>query len=182
MSLSAESRRVVILGLLACVLGGYTYLTTSDTRPLSGQLAGAQEERPVLNFAAEDVTQIALLYNKRRLTCQRTAEGWKQTPSGLPIPTDTIQDFLTNMGKLLQLGELTGVQTELAEYGLKPPEASITLQLQGQETRNLHIGARNPVQSSLYAQINEAPQVVLVGAVVLWDMRKVFTAADQSGA
>ena len=86
------------------------------------------------------------------------------------------------MGKLLQLGELTGVEMELAEYGLKPPEASISLQLEGQETRNLYIGARNPVQSSLYAQINEAPQVVLVGAVVLWDMRKVFTAADKSGA
>lgn len=182
MSLSAESRRVVILGLIACILGGYTYLTTAETGPLSGQQAGTQEERPVLNFAPEDVTQIALVSNTRRLTCQRTAEGWKQMPSGLPISTDAIQDFLTNLGKLLHLGDVAGVQTELAEYGLQPPQASITLQLEGQETRSLHIGTRNPVQSSLYAQINDTPQVVLVGAVVLWDMRKVFTAANQSGA
>lgn len=76
--------------------------------------------------------------------------------------------------------DVEGIQEELGEYGLKPPHASITLQLNAQETRRLQIGTRNPVQSSLYAQINDSPQVVLVGAVVLWDIRKLFTAANQA--
>jgi hypothetical protein len=186
MNLSAESRRVVILGLIACVLGGYTYLTASDIRP-SSQQARAHKEHPVLNFAPQDVSQITLVSNTQRLTCQRTAEGWQQTPSGLPIPTYAIDDFLSNLGKLLHLGDVEGMQTgpaqtEIAQYGLQPPQTSIHLQLKGQETRSLTIGTRNPVQSSLYAQVNTAPQVILVGAVIAWDIRKVFIAASQSGA
>ena len=191
--LPAESRRVLMLGLIACVLGSYTYLTASGRRLLSGQ-AGVHTARLVLNFAPHDVTQVSLVYNTQRLTCQRTAEGWQHTPSGLPIPTETIEDFLTNLSTLLHLGDVESLQTELAQtelaelaklaelaqYGLQPPQASIHLRLAGQETRSLDIGTQNAAHGSLYAQINKTPQVILVGAIIAWDMRKVFIVANRS--
>ncbi len=177
---SAESRRVIVLGLVALILGSYTYLSTPGSRPLSGSQAVADRERPALNFTAEEVTQIELVYNQQRLVCQRSQDGWHLVATGMSVRTEAVQDFLSNLGKLIHLGDVEGIQEELGEYGLKPPRASITLQLNGQETRRLQIGTRNPVQSSLYAQINDSPQVVLVGAVVLWDIRKLFTAASQA--
>ncbi len=179
MSLSAESRRVIGLGLVALVLGSYTYLSAPESRPLSRPQATADRERPALDFAAEEVTQIELVYNQQGLVCRRGKDGWQVAATGMPVRTEAVQDFLGNLGKLLHLGEVERIQDELGEYGLKPPRASITL-LSGQETRRLRIGTRNPVQSSLYAQLNDSPQVVLVGAVVLWDIRKLLTAANQA--
>lgn len=179
MSLSAESRRVIGLGLIALALGSYTYLSAPTSRPLSRPQATADRERPALNFTAKEVTRIELVYRQQHLVCQRGKDGWQVAATGMPIRAEAVQDFLSNLGKLLHLGDVEGIQEELGEYGLKPPQASITL-LSGQETRRLRIGTRNPVQSSLYAQINDSPQVVLVGAVVLWDIRKLFTAANQA--
>jgi hypothetical protein len=55
------------------------------------------------------------------------------------------------------------------------------LDVEGEGVRILSLGKNNPVQTSLYAQVNENPQVVLVGSVVTWDMRKLFTAAGLAG-
>ena len=70
---------------------------------------------------------------------------------------------------------------QLSEFGLEPPLARIVLDVQGAGSRILALGKNNPVQTSLYAQINEAPQIVLVGSVVTWDLRKLFTAAGVAG-
>ena len=180
MKLSAESRRVILLGLIALVLGSYTYLSAPESRPGGRPQAATDRERPALNFTAEEVSRIELVYNQQHLVCQRSRDGWQVAATGGAVRPTAVQDFLTNLAKLLHLGNVEGIQDELAEYGLRPPQASITLELDTQETRRLQIGTRNPVQSSLYAQINDAPQVVLVGAVVLWDIRKLFTAANQA--
>ncbi len=173
--MSAEVRRVVILGVLACLLGGYTYGTAPEKKTLE-----RKTEKAVLDFTLESVTRIALLFEGRRIECQRATDGWKQTATGTHIPPDAIEDFLTNLKKLINLGAVEGVGTQLSEYGLQPPTAQITLQVEGEGTRTLTLGKHNPVQTSLYAQINESPEVVLVGAVVLWDMRKLVTAASNA--
>lgn len=177
--MTSETRRVLTLGLLAVVLGGYTYLSTPEQQLVKQQQAEALE-RPLFTFSPADVTQINVFFRQQRLVFQHTAEGWKHS-QGIPIKTQTVQDFLTDLVKLVQLGVLEGVDKELAEYGLDPAEASITIQLASGESYSLSLGKRNPVQSSLYAQVNQTSEVVLVGAVVLWDMRKLFTAANQAG-
>jgi hypothetical protein len=177
--MSAEVRRVVILGVLACLLGGYTYITTPEKKTL-GAGTGRKTDKTVLEFTPERVTHIALLFESQRVECQRTTDGWKQTATGARIPPDAIEDFLTNLKKLINLGAVEGAGTQLSEYGLQPPTAQITLQVEGEGMRTLTLGKHNPVQTSLYAQINESSEVVLVGAVVLWDMRKLVTAANNA--
>lgn len=177
--MSAEVRRVVILGVLACLLGGYTYGTTPEKKTLGAGTEG-KTEKAVLDFTLERVTRIALLFEGQRIECQRATDGWKQTATGTHIPPDAIEDFLTNLKKLINLGVVEGIGTQLSEYGLQPPTAQITLQVEGEGTRTLTLGKHNPVQTSLYAQINESPEVVLVGAVVLWDVRKLVTVASNA--
>jgi hypothetical protein len=178
--MSPEFRRVFVLGVLAFVLGGYAYVTTPEKKTL-GTEAGRKTERAALDFAPERVTQIDVLFDDQRLVCRRTPEGWKQSPSGTPVRQDAVEDFLANLKKLLNLGEVESAPEQLSEYGLKPPVSQVVLQVEGEGTRTLALGKHNPVQTSLYAQINESPQVVLVGSVVLWDMRKLMTAAGGAG-
>ena len=178
--MSVEGRRVLWLGVLACVLGGYTYFTTPEKKTLAAE-SGKKAESPVLDFTAEQVTQIDLVFEGQHLVCQRTPEGWKHAPGGELLRPEAVEDFLANLKKLVNLGEVEAGAAQLSEYGLQPPASRVSLQVQGEGSRTLALGKHNPVQTSLYAQVNDSPQVVLVGAVVLWDMRKLLTAANNAG-
>jgi hypothetical protein len=177
--MSAESRRLLVLGVLACFLGGYTYLTAPEKKGLDIQIE--QKGRPVLDFPAEQVTHIELLFDDEQVRCQRTAEGWQQLPGGRPLRAEAVDEFLGNLQKLVNLGEVDIGNASLSEYGLHPASSLVVLKLADGSTRSLALGNRNPVQTSIYAQVNETPQVVLVGAVILWDMRKLVIAANGMG-
>lgn len=178
--MSFESRRVLVLGLFACILGGYTYMTAPEKKGPELPVA-EKKERPVLDFHPEQVTQIDLSYEGQHVLCRRTAQGWEQQPQGIPIRAEAVDEFLANLKNLVNLGEVEIGNASLSEYGLHPPTSRVVLQLDNGETRTLALGSRNPVQTSIYAQVNNTPQVVLVGAVVLWDMRKLVMAAQSVG-
>ncbi|MCS6926965.1 MAG: DUF4340 domain-containing protein [Candidatus Binatia bacterium] len=178
--MSSESRRVLVFGLLACLLGGYAYVTTPQKRGPDVSLT-ERKERPVLDFRPDEVVHIDLVYDGQQVLCRRTAQGWEQEPQGLPIRAEAVDEFLANLKNLVNLGEVEIGNASLAEYGLSPPASRVVLQLENGEARSLALGNRNPVQTSIYAQVNNSPQVVLVGAVVLWDMRKLVMATQRVG-
>ena len=178
--MNTEIRRVLVLGVLALVLGGYAYITTPEKQVIRSDNT-KKTERPVLDYTPDKVKQIDVVFEGKHLVCQRTPGGWREPSSGAPLRQDAVDDFLTNLQKLLNLGEVEGGAAQLSEFGLQPPVARIMLQVEGEGTKTLTLGKNNPVQTSLYAQVNDAPQVVLVGSVIMWDMRKLLTAAGLVG-
>ncbi|MGE0682906.1 MAG: DUF4340 domain-containing protein [Candidatus Binatia bacterium] len=178
--MSAEIRRVAIFGVLALILGGYTYVTMPEKKAI-GANAAKKTDQSVLEFSLDKVKHINVVFEGKHLVCQRTPQGWVNSSSGASVRQDVVVDFLTNLQKLLNLGAVEIEEAQLSDFGLRPPVSRIMLEVEGEETRILSLGKNNPVQTSLYAQINENPQVVLVGSVVTWDIRKLFTAAGFAG-
>lgn len=176
MSFSSESRRVVFLGLLAGLLGGYTYVTTPEHKPLTTQNQQQKAERPVFDFNPEKVTEVEVFFDGQRLVGRRTAEGWKRDQSGEPLPSTVVDDFLVALTRLVDLGSVESKPEELSEYGLKPPKTQIAVQVEGVEPQTLALGKHNPVNTSLYALVNQSQQVILVGSVISWDLRKLMDA------
>lgn len=178
--MSTEARRVLIIGILAVVLGGYAYVTTPEKKTLGAENS-KRTEKPALDFIAEKVKQLDIVFEGKHLVCQRTPTGWVEPSSGAPVRQDAVDDFLSNLQKLLNLGEVEGGTEQIVEFGLHPPVARIMVEVEGEGSRVLALGKNNPVQTSVYAQVNETPQVVLVGSVIVWDMRKLVTAAGLAG-
>jgi Domain of unknown function (DUF4340) len=172
MSIVGESRRVLVLGLLACVLGGYTYVTTPARKALTSKV-DVVSERPIFTFNAEKIGQFDVLYEGKHVIGKRTSEGWK-TPDGMALPSSAINDFLGNVTKLINLGEVEkGRDDKLSDYGLEPPVTQIALEVEGEGAQRLAIGRHNPVNTSLYAQVNQSSQIVLVGSIISWELRKL---------
>jgi hypothetical protein len=176
MIFSDESRRVVTLGVLALLLGGYTYVTTPEQKLLATQTRPQQKERPIFEFNPERVSQLDVLFDGQRLSGKRTPEGWKRGQDGEPLPSAVVDDFLAALVRLVDLGDVEGKPEELSEYGLKPPKTQISVQVEGVGTQTLALGKHNPVSTSLYALVNQSQQVILVGSVVSWDLRKLMDA------
>jgi hypothetical protein len=175
MIISRESRRVMILGVLALLLGGYTYTTTPKQNRLASQTQ-QQQERPIFEFSAEKITQFDVVFDGQQLSGKRTPEGWKREQSGELLPSAIVDDFLTALTKLVDLGGVEGQPEELSEFGLKPPKTHITVHVEGAGPQTLALGKHNPVNTSLYALVNQSPQVILVGSVISWDLRKLMDA------
>lgn len=178
--MSPEIRRVAIFGVLALLLGGYAYVTTPEKKDISKHNAKS-DNHPALEFTVDKVKKFGVVFAGKHLVCQRTPQGWIEPSSGAPLRQDAVDDFLANLQKLLNLGSVDVKTEELSEFGLQPPSARIKMEVEGEGTRILSLGKNNPVQTSLYAQIDENPQVVLVGSVITWDMRKLFMAAGLAG-
>ena len=176
MSFSSESRRVVVLGLLAGLLGGYTYVTTPEQKTPVTQSQQQKAERQVFDFNPEKVTQVDVVFDGQHLIGKRTPEGWKRDQSGEPLPSTVVDDFLVSLTRLVDLGSVEGKPEELSEYGLKPPKTQIAVQVEGAEPQTLALGKHNPVNTSLYALVNKSQQVILVGSVISWDLRKLMDA------
>ena len=174
--MSAELRRVFVLGLLAVVLGGYAYMTTPEKK-IEGAANAKKTERAVFEFVVDKVQKIDAVFEGKHLVCQRTPGGWVNSADGTSMRQDIMEDFLANLQKLLNLGEVEGGMERFSEFGLQPPVSRLLLEVEGSGVQVLTIGRNNPVQTSLYAQINDTPQVILVGSVINWDLRKLFTAA-----
>jgi len=135
----------------------------------------------VFSFSAEKIAQLDLTYDGKHLIGQRTSEGWK-SPDGAALPSPVIDDFLANLTKLVNLGEVEkGRDDKLSDYGLDPPVSQIALNVEGEGTQRLAIGKHNPVNTSLYAQVNQSSQIMLVGSIISWELRKL-TDALQSAA
>jgi len=174
---SRESRRVLVLGILACVLGGYAYITTPTKKTLNTQTE-QKTERPVFTFSAEQVQRFEVAYDGKQIIGERTTEGWK-SPEGALFPSLAIDDFLLNLTKVVNLGEIEQDRDDtLTDYGLQPPVSQITVKVEGEGNQSLTIGKHNPVNTSLYAIVNQQPQIILVGSIISWELRKLMDAVN----
>lgn len=177
MSVSQESRRVVVFGLLAFVLGSYAYVTAPIKKTVNTQ-GELKTERPVFTFTAEQVQRFAVTYDGKQLVGERTTEGWK-SPDGVRFPSLAIDDFLLNLTKVVNLGEVEqGRDDKLSDYGLEPPVTQIMLNVTGEDAQSLAIGKHNPVNTSLYALVNQRPQIILIGSIISWELRKLVDAVN----
>ena len=176
MIISRESRRVMILGVLALLLGGYTYVTTPEQKLPAAHARQQQKERPIFEFHPEKVSQLDVIFDGQHLVGKRTPEGWQQAQSGEPLPSAVVDDFLAALVRLVDLGGVEGKPEDLSDYGLKPPKTQISVQVDGAGTQTLALGKHNPVSTSLYALVNQSQNVILVGSIVSWDLRKLMDA------
>ncbi len=180
MSLSAEGRRVALLMVVALALGGYTYLTAPEKKAAGGPEEGPASRR-VIEFNPQRVTKVEISHEGESLICRRTAEGWKVEPGMKALRAGAVEDFLQSIGELVEIGEMGEGMERLSEYGLDHPTSHILLQIEGDGTRTIVLGSHNPVQTSVYARVGNSPRVVLIGSVILWDMRKLFLTAGTRG-
>ncbi len=176
MRFSAEGRRVALLMVVALALGGYTYFTAPEKKAAGGSKEEAASRR-LIDFNPGRVTKVEISHEGESLICQRTAEGWKVEPSMKALRAGATEDFLESIENLVEVGEVEEGVEGLSEYGLDHPTSRISLQMEGGGTRTIALGSHNPVQTSIYVQVNNVPRVVLVGSVILWDLRKLFFAA-----
>jgi hypothetical protein len=167
----------LLLGVLA-VLAAWLWLF-ERTRPVAPP---AEAEPPLLAASAADVARVALAERGTTLVASRAERGWVDD-AGRRWPGDAVDDVVEAVVSLRPLMTVDSDPRLAEDYGLGPGATRLELDDRaGRRLVALDVGERNPAGTALYVRRGDDRAVVLVGAVLAWELEKLRGAAPHDQA
>ena len=167
-------RGTFLLGTVLVALAGYLWL--GDSRPGTARRVAA-EAPALLAVPTTQVARLELEAEDRTVSAVRAAHGWTDA-NGRPWSGDAVGDVVEELGSLRPVMVVDPEPSNPADYGLGA--GAVHLRLLGADGRSLtalELGERNPAWTGLYARVGGAREVVLIGAVLHWELQKLREAA-----
>jgi hypothetical protein len=166
-------RGTAVLILLGVALVGYLWLV--EARPRLAESPPAAS--PLLGAPAAAVARVELAERTRRLVAARRDGRWLDA-NGRPWRDDAVTDLVRTLGTLAPLMVVDPTPEADADYGLDNGAARLSLLAgDGQPLLVLELGDRNPASTGLYVRRAGEQGVLLVGAVLGWELDKLRGAA-----
>jgi hypothetical protein len=149
-------RNTWLLILLAAILGGWVYFYEIRGKEQRSELATQQQE--IFNFTEGAIKKITIAQPEQILEFIKTANSlqpWQMKQPKDVTASDATVSFLVD---LLVNGKsdraFTVPTSQLSQYGLDQPLATITVELETGESHTIILGKSNFDERSLYAQID----------------------------
>lgn len=155
-------RRIGIIYALCAVLGAYLYTVQSTTSP-EGPL---QDEGlpPVAEVLSTRVTRITIAWPGVELDAVRDGERWRvERPAGGTATSDLIDTLIDTLTSIPPIQRVDEDDANLAEYGLAPPYAVVTLVGDEPEPLRVSLGRQNPTRTAVYVAKPGGQDVYLLG-------------------
>lgn len=154
---------LTIVGLFVALLG-YILATGSSLRATAPAVG---HPRPLLDPSA-DPSHIELSAAGRTLAADvRRAE-----------PGSDIESLLDTLRSLPPLMTIDAAPADPRDYGLGPGSDRLRiLDTTDRELLDLEIGSANPSSTGIYVRRRPDPEVLLVGAVLRWEISKILRQA-----
>jgi hypothetical protein len=161
--------------LFGLALALFAFIALFERHLRQGE-ADARASEPLPAFKSAEVTNISLRFTNELLLAVERSNGaspWELTvPLRYPAQTHAIDRVLHQLETLvprtrISQEEMIAARRSPAEYGLDLPQATLTIQFQGQR-KEIHFGNRTPVGDQVYMQSSHDP-AVFTGPVDLFD-------------
>jgi Domain of unknown function (DUF4340) len=164
-----KSSTLAMLAIATLTVGGVYFWDRNQTQ----QTKTAEEKKTgtvLFQFKEADITQLNIRTNGQTVELARAGNGWQiKAPKPGPADDATVS-FLLN---LLVTGKsersLEANPSELKEFGLEEPIATLDIQLKDQKAHQLLLGGQNFNQSARYARVDpfatkpgQKPAVMLI--------------------
>jgi Domain of unknown function (DUF4340) len=132
------------------------------------------EEKKLLHFKPDDVSELTLTYPDREIVLKKTANGWHMMK---PIDVDADQSSVSNLVHAVADAEvkrtLEGGGASLDVYGLDKPESIVAITMKdGTKLPPVRVGKAAPVGFSAYVQLQDQKDVKIVPSVFQTGMKR----------
>lgn len=164
---------LLLVGVLLGLLG---YLWMAEVRPRR-PAAPVSGPPPLLIVPPAMVAQVEVETHGVHLTAVRHDGTWGDA-DGRPWRADAVSDLVATLETLRPVMVVDLDPKEPGDYGLGPEAEHVRIiGTDGQPLLALEVGDRNPSWTGLYARRAGQPEVILVGAVLRWELEKLRGAA-----
>jgi Domain of unknown function (DUF4340) len=172
---------VTLRGTLGLLVAATSLLAVVwvDRAPILPQRPLPTPDTPaLLDAPIASVARVEWQRGPERLTLVRTPAGWHDA-AGHPWPADVVEVALDALASLHPHTVVADEAVDLAQYGLAPAAERLrVLDGTGHELLAMDIGNRNPAWTGSYARRAGRPEVLLVGALLRWELDKLRSARD----
>jgi hypothetical protein len=167
----------LLLAVLAA-FGAYIYVVELPAMRRPPTPRGMPEGPPLLAEPAR-VARVEVEEQGRRLTAVHDGGRWNDV-RGRPWRGDAVHDLVATLGTLRPVMVVDPDPASPSDYGLGTGAGTLRiLDADGRILLNLEVGERNPAWTGLYARVAGQRQVVLVGAVLDWELDKIRDSAPE---
>lgn len=133
-------------------------------------------DTPALLDAAATVARLEWERGGERLTLMRSANGWSDA-AGHAWPADVVESALDTLASLRPHVVAPADEVDLAAFGLAATRERLrVLDDGGRMLLAIDIGNRNPAWTGWYVRRDGADDVLLVGALLRWELDKLHSA------
>jgi hypothetical protein len=132
---------------------------------------------PLLAARPGDVTAVVLSTREQRLAAVRQGGDWADDEGRRWAPA-AVRDVVDTLAELRPVMVVDPDPPDAGEYGLT--RGATHLRLAGADGRTvlaLELGERNPAGTGVYARREGRREVLLVGAILAWELDKLRAAA-----
>lgn len=154
-------KSTLILLLLALGLGGFVYFY--EIRGATQRQEASSQARQIFAFTEAQVKDLTVKTPTGTLKFERVDKSgqsnWQmKVPSNTPASDASVAYLLDLLAKGKSDRSLSASPSQLSEYGLDRPQATINVTLQNDRTHQLILGKPNFDRSFLYAQADPPAQ------------------------
>jgi len=155
-----------LLGLLvvATALGGYIYFVEMKREP--APRSGAPVREKVFTFDAGSIERVEITNAVAETTTvvRQDAEWAITAPSPADADIVEVSTLVSSIESLERTRVVIETPESLAPFGLEPARITVAFSVAGESSpRQLRIGNKTPTGGDLYAQVDGAPAVFLIG-------------------
>jgi hypothetical protein len=173
-----STRGTGALILVLAALASYLWLFEVRPRVTGKPTATAAVEAPPLLAAPEtSIVRLEVEDSDGRLTAVRRDGGWVDS-DGRPWPARVVPELVEALTTLRPLMVVEADPADPADYGLGDPATRVRLVgVDGRPLLHLEVGERNPAWTGIYARVAGSHDVLLVGALLHWELEKLRDSA-----
>ncbi|HMB33052.1 MAG TPA: DUF4340 domain-containing protein [Methylomirabilota bacterium] len=162
-------KTLVVLAVLVAGLGGFLIVDNQWLVPKREKAESAKGRLWMVE--PKDVESFTIARKDDTIKLKRAGDGWEMVE---PVKTradgGVANEVLTDLTTARVDREIESNPTKLADFGLEPPAATVTLDVKGQtKPFTLTVGGKNPTGVWVYAREGSKPAVVALGESVARD-------------
>lgn len=155
-------RTTLVLILLALGLGTLVYFY--EIRGATQRLEVSESKKQIFNFAADDIQSLTIRKNSDNIVLERSNSPnppkWLLKAPQTSPASDASVSYLTDLLIKGQINRVISSQTsQLKEFGLDQPQATVEIKLKNQKTHKLILGKHDFTNNFLYAQSD--PKIIV---------------------
>lgn len=159
-------RRTLFLLVVLSGLAAYVYWV---------EVPKSQEEakkKTVLQFNADDATEVSLVYADREIVVKKTGADWRLIkPIDAPADATAVKNLISAVAEA-ELKKTFEDASDLAQYGLDQPFVKVTVAVKDKELPTLLVGKGAPVGYSAYIKKADDPKILVTTAAFRSGMDK----------
>lgn len=163
-------RNTLIVLFIALALGAYVYFYEMK----HGKARDEEEtSKPAFTFKSEDIAAVSLTSQQQTVALENNGQAWAITQ---PIKTDAEQSSIESLVSSIASATIDrslvmtpGLQSG---SGLAQPAVVVEVKLKNGTQHKIILGRKDPTDASVYAQIDQNPNVLLLPASLLESTNK----------